>query len=71
VAFPTVPLAGDGKATAGRGGEGDGKPEASHWRALELSGGDGGGASVPKKKEVAAMLRGKAEGGGGPVEDEL
>jgi hypothetical protein len=70
VAFPTVPLAGDGKATAGRGGEGDKDPQVSRQRALELSGG-GGCVLAPKKKEVTARLRGKAGGGRGLAEDEL
>jgi hypothetical protein len=70
VAFPTVPLAGDGKATAGRGGEGGEDPGVSRRQALELSGG-GGYVSAPKKKEVTARLRGKAGGGRGPAEDEL
>jgi hypothetical protein len=47
--------------------EGRSEPLASTGTLVEGM----GGASVPKKKGVAVMLRGKAEGGGGPVEDEL
>jgi hypothetical protein len=45
-----IHLAGAGDAAAGRGGEGDGEPGASHRRAIELRGGGGVRRSRRRKR---------------------